>query len=164
MVKLSDDLRDTPGLKDNTIVLIASDNGPEPGAGSPGPFKGHKSNFSEGGVREPFIVWAPGLMEPSAVGTTNDVGVVAGMDFPPSILERAGVLAPAGVKYDAQSFARLLVDFILRALILGQRMTFPLRPHHAGAGPKGVYQHHLVGRGYPESGKIGHGCGTDARR
>jgi arylsulfatase A-like enzyme len=109
LVKLFDYLRDKPELKNNTIVVIASDNGPEPGAGSPGPFKGHKSNLYEGGVREPFIVWAPGLMEPSAVGTTNDVSVIAGMDFPPSILELAGVPPPAGVKYDGQSFARTML-------------------------------------------------------
>jgi len=44
-------------LFENTIILFASDNGPA-FQGSPGPFKGGKTDLHEGGVRVPFIaVW-----------------------------------------------------------------------------------------------------------
>ena len=65
-------LRASPVLRTNTFLIISSDNGPEPGAGSAGPFRGHKGNLYEGGIREPFIVWAPGFLGPSARGTLND--------------------------------------------------------------------------------------------
>jgi uncharacterized sulfatase len=41
--KLFDHIRDTPALRDNTLILVCSDNGPEPGAGSAGPFRGAKT-------------------------------------------------------------------------------------------------------------------------
>jgi arylsulfatase A-like enzyme len=57
--KLFDHLRSTPELRDNTLLLICSDNGPEPGAGSAGPFRGSKTTLYEGGTRSPLIV--PGV-------------------------------------------------------------------------------------------------------
>ena len=57
--------------------------------GSAGPFRGHKGNLYEGGIREPLIVWGPGLLNKSALGTTNATTVVAGMDFLPSMLALA---------------------------------------------------------------------------
>ena len=50
-----------PELKANTLVLICSDNGPEKGAGSAGPFRGFKTHLYEGGVRSSLIAWGPGL-------------------------------------------------------------------------------------------------------
>lgn len=47
------------GLDKNTIVVFTSDNGPSY-QGSPGPFKGRKVDFHEGGVRVPGIIWWPG--------------------------------------------------------------------------------------------------------
>ncbi len=55
--RLFDHLRSTPALRDNTLLLICSDNGPEPGAGSAGPFRGSKTTLYEGGTRSPLIVW-----------------------------------------------------------------------------------------------------------
>ena len=91
LAPLFDYVRNDPKLRDNTLIVIASDNGPEPGAGSPGPFRGHKGNLYEGGIREPLIVWGPGLIAKQAAGTTNDTTVVAGVDFLPSVLALAGV-------------------------------------------------------------------------
>jgi arylsulfatase A-like enzyme len=87
---LLDYIRNSPTLRENTLIVVASDNGPEPGAGSAGPFRGHKGNLYEGGVREPFIVWGPGLVNKSAVGKTNAQTVVAGVDLLPSVLALAG--------------------------------------------------------------------------
>ena len=99
---LFDLVRNDPALRDNTLIVVASDNGPEPGAGSPGPFRGHKGNLYEGGVREPFITWGPGLMDKAAVGTTDDKSVVAGVDLLPSLLAIAGRQPPAGQAFDGE--------------------------------------------------------------
>jgi arylsulfatase A-like enzyme len=55
------------GLAENTIVLFTSDNGPSIEGGSDpeffdgnGPFRGHKRDLYEGGIREPMIAWGPG--------------------------------------------------------------------------------------------------------
>ena len=72
----------------NTIVIVASDNGPEPGAGSAGAFRGHKGNLYEGGIREPLIVWGPGLVKS---GVVNENTVVTSVDMFPSLLKLAGV-------------------------------------------------------------------------
>lgn len=59
------------GLKDNTIVLFASDNGPWLNfgnhAGSAGPLREGKGTMWEGGCRVPFIVRWPGHVPAGAV-------------------------------------------------------------------------------------------------
>jgi uncharacterized sulfatase len=109
LTKLLDHVAQTPALRDNTVILLASDNGPEPGAGSAGPFRGTKTNLWEGGIREPFIVWAPGLMEPKAVGTTNDVSVIVAMDLAPSLLALAGAHPLHDQLYDGTSVSATLL-------------------------------------------------------
>lgn len=106
LAPLFDYIRRQPALRTNTLVLVASDNGPEPGAGSAGPFRGHKGNLYEGGVREPFIVWGPGLLAKNSPGTVNDTTVVAGVDLLPSIAQLAGVKLPAGVHFDGEDLSR----------------------------------------------------------
>lgn len=107
--KLFDHIRDTPTLRDNTIVIVASDNGPEPGAGTAGPYRGTKGQLYEGGIREPFIVWSPKLVDAKAAGTTNETSVIAGMDLAPTVLELAHVAVPAEAKYDGTSVAKTLL-------------------------------------------------------
>ena len=108
VAKLFDAVRRDPKLRDNTLIIIASDNGPEPGAGSAGPFKGFKGNLYEGGIREPLIVWAPGLMAKDAVGTTNESVMVA-MDLLPSIATIAAVPVPAEYKPDGEDRSAILL-------------------------------------------------------
>ena len=59
--KLFERVRADPALRDNTLILVCSDNGPEVGAGSAGPFRGSKAMLYEGGIRSPLIVWGPGF-------------------------------------------------------------------------------------------------------
>ena len=93
LAPLFDYIRQRPGLRTNTVILVASDNGPEPGAGSAGPFRGHKGMLYEGGIREPFIVWGPGLLAASACGKVNTNTVVSAVDFFPSLARLAGLNA-----------------------------------------------------------------------
>ncbi len=107
--EIFDYVRASPRLRDNTIIIVASDNGPEPGAGSAGVFRGHKGTLYEGGVREPFIVWAPGLMAAGARGTTNETSVVAAVDLLPSVLRLAGAESAAAAKADGVDVSATLL-------------------------------------------------------
>ena len=107
--KLFDHIRNTPALRDNTIVLVFSDNGPEPGAGSAGPFRGTKGTLYEGGTRSSLVAWAPGLMDKSKVGIHNEQSVFAAFDLAPSLLAIAKVAPPPGVTFDGESLASILL-------------------------------------------------------
>ena len=100
-----DFIRSDPKLRDNTIILLASDNGPESNLGSAGDLRGLKGQLYEGGIRSPLIVWWPGGMPKDAVGTTNDMTVLCGTDVAPSLLALAGAKAPDGVKFDGQDLS-----------------------------------------------------------
>lgn len=88
--RIFDFIRKDPELADNTMIVLTSDNGPEPGAGSAGNLRATKGSLYEGGVREPFIVWFPGKMPVKKRGTTNSKDVIVGIDLPPSFAALAG--------------------------------------------------------------------------
>lgn len=89
--RVFDFIRKDPELSTNTIIVLTSDNGPEPGAGSAGNFRGTKSCLYEGGVREPFLVWYPARTPASGRGTVNTKNIIAGIDLLPSFAALAGV-------------------------------------------------------------------------
>ncbi len=88
---LFDLVREHDRLRENTVILVCSDNGPEVGFGSAGPLRGHKATLFEGGVRSPLVVWAPGLMPEEARGTRNTQSVISAMDLVPSLMSLAGI-------------------------------------------------------------------------
>ena len=47
--------------------------------------------------------------------------------------------------YDAR-----LLDFLIRNLLLGAGVPFPMPKGLPGDAPRGLYQHHVAGTGYPE--------------
>jgi len=56
-------------LKDNTLVVVTSDNGPRKGAKghkSAGDYRGYKAQIWEGGHRVPFIAKWPGKIKPDS--------------------------------------------------------------------------------------------------
>ena len=94
------------GLADNTIVVFASDNGPNP------PFKDHrrtgglrgmKWSLYEGGIRMPFIVRWPGHVPAGKVDTTTIMGAV---DLLPTVCALAGVAAPQRADLDGEDMSR----------------------------------------------------------
>ena len=87
---LFDHLRADEELSRNTLVLICSDNGFEPGAGTAGVLKGCKTNLFEGGIRSPLIVWGPGLLK-CAPGTRDPSSVFSAVDLVPSLASLAGL-------------------------------------------------------------------------
>ncbi len=107
--KLFDYVRDTPALRDNTLILVCSDNGPEAGAGSAGPFLGGKTTLYEGGIRSPLIIWGPGIMDKSAIGTHNESSVFAAFDLVPSLLKIAMAASPTDVAFDGEELSDVLL-------------------------------------------------------
>jgi len=107
--KLLEHVRNTPALRDNTLILLCSDNGPEPGAGSAGPFRGTKTTLYEGGTRSPLIVWGPGLQAKETAGTENPTSIFAAFDLAPSLLSLAGVPQPKEARFDGENLAPILL-------------------------------------------------------
>jgi arylsulfatase A len=86
-------------IDENTIVLFSSDNGPAlPIVGddyfrSKGPFRGHKGNMYEGGIRVPLIARWPGKIPQGKVSNF----ACSFQDFMPTAAELARADVPAGL-------------------------------------------------------------------
>ena len=106
---LFDWIRNDKKLRENTLILICSDNGPELGAGSAGPFRGFKTHLYEGGIRSPLIAWGPGLLERSKAGSRNTTSVLAAIDLVPSLLKIAGVSPKTNPKFDGVPLADVVL-------------------------------------------------------
>ena len=87
-------------IDDNTVVMFSSDNGPHQEGGvdpkffqSAGPFRGHKRDLTEGGIRVPFIVrW------PARLATNQVSGLLTGnWDFLPTAADIAMTTTPKGI-------------------------------------------------------------------
>ncbi len=122
---LFDYIRGSDVLRDNTLILVCSDNGPEQGAGSSGPFRGFKTHLFEGGIRSPLIAWGPGLIDAAQTGTVNKTSVVAAIDLVPSLLAFAGVDPPASVSFDGEALPDILAG---KSTDSRSRMLFFRRP------------------------------------
>ena len=92
--KLFDRIRNDPELAANTMILICSDNGPDPGAGSAKPLRGYKTHLYEGGIRSPLVSWAPRLMNEKTVGKVNKTSVFSAIDLMPSLADLCKVPLP----------------------------------------------------------------------
>lgn len=106
---LFDYVRQDKNLRDNTLVLICSDNGHEPGAGRAGILKGSKGQLYEGGIRSPLIVWGPGILDAKAAGTRNRSSVLAAIDLVPSLLTLAIGELPKENAYDGHTMQNVLL-------------------------------------------------------
>lgn len=106
--RLFDHIRINPALRDNTLILVCSDNGPEPGAGQAGPFRGFKTQLYEGGVRSPLIVWGPGLLAAEQTGQTDSRSVFSAMDLAPSLLALTEITRPEDVVFDGVALPDVL--------------------------------------------------------
>ena len=88
------------GLYENTIIIFTSDNGVHAEGGhdpdyfdSNGPFRGHKRDLYEGGIRTPFVVQWPGVI-PAGVITDH---ISAFWDFLPTISDLLQTKSPQGI-------------------------------------------------------------------
>jgi len=104
--KLFDFIRSDPALRDNTLVLVCSDNGPEQGAGSAGPFRGFKTHLYEGGVRSSLLAWGGPVAKKNYVNRTS---VFSAIDLVPTLLDLTGTPHPKGVTFDGESLPGTLL-------------------------------------------------------
>lgn len=89
------DAVDRLGIRDDTVVIFASDNGPEfvqPWDGWAGPWRAQYFTAWEGGIRAPFMVRWPGKIP---AGRVSDE-IVHGVDIFPTL----AVLTGAGLPHD----------------------------------------------------------------
>jgi arylsulfatase A-like enzyme len=101
--KLFDYIQNDEKLRDNTLILICSDNGPEQGAGTAGNLKGYKTHLYEGGIRSSLVVWGFGFLKEKVKGTRNIESVFSAIDLVPSLLAFTGTEIQENVKYDGEN-------------------------------------------------------------
>ncbi|MDB6007135.1 MAG: N-acetylgalactosamine-6-sulfatase, partial [Prosthecobacter sp.] len=99
---------DDADLRENTLVLFTSDNGPaitpQHPHGSSGPLRDKKGSTFEGGIRIPGILRWPGKTKP---GTASDEPI-SGVDFLPTMCAVAGLQAPQDRVLDGTSWLPVL--------------------------------------------------------
>lgn len=127
--ELFDYIRSRDSLRDNTLVIVTSDNGHEAGAGSAGELRGSKGGLYEGGIREPLVVWGPGLVDKSAAGSTNADTVISAVDVVASLLAIAGRQPPENVDLDGEDLSESILGRIAQ---IRTRPLFWVRPPDRG--------------------------------
>lgn len=90
------------GLAQNTLFIFTSDNGGTQQS-SQEPLRGNKGCYYEGGIREPFIAYWPGVIKPGAINTTP----IHNVDLYPTFLAVAGAPIPPGKLLDGESLLPL---------------------------------------------------------
>lgn len=104
-------LVDSLGIREHTIIIFASDNGPHrEGGGDPnffasnGPFRGYKRDLYEGGLRVPMIASCPGFIP--ANSQSNHISTF--WDVLPTFAELLGTRVP--LETDGISMLPTLLD------------------------------------------------------
>lgn len=111
---------DAMGLRENTLVILTSDNGPTDWPhyynegflppGSTGPFRGRKWSLYEGGIRMPFIVRWTGTIP---AGKVNSDTAACGIDLFPSLCQLTGASLPEGVTLDGEDISEAFFGKVL---------------------------------------------------
>ncbi|MFY0653824.1 MAG: sulfatase [Cyclobacteriaceae bacterium] len=96
-------------LTQNTIVVFTSDNGGIRAVSKQDPLRAGKGSYYEGGIRVPYIVKWPGVVE---AGVKNNTPIV-NMDFYPTFMEMLGVKIPG----------KILDGEILLPLLKGEKLS-----------------------------------------
>ena len=94
------DTVDKLGIRDNTIVIFTSDNGPEffkPWDGWAGPWRGQYFTALEGGIRVPFMIRWPGKIKAGQV--SNEI--VHGVDMFATLAKLGGAEVPTDRPMDS---------------------------------------------------------------
>ena len=103
ILKKLDDLK----LRDNTIVLYFSDNGPNSWRWNGG-MKGRKGDLDEGGIRSPFLMRWSGRIKPG----TRIAQIAGAIDLLPTFADLAGVPLISKKPLDGKSLKPLLLGSV----------------------------------------------------
>jgi arylsulfatase len=115
------DTIDSLGVRDDTIFIFASDNGPEatwPWQGSSGPWRGYYFTHMEGSLRAPFIIRWPGRVPAGRV--SNEI--VHEADTFTTLAKIAGAVVPTDRPIDGVD----QTDFLLGKSEKSSREGFPV--------------------------------------
>ncbi len=116
-------------LMDNTIICFTSDNGGvssgDAYATSNLPLRGGKGRQWEGGIREPYYLYAPGV---TRAGSLTHVPA-SGIDWYPTLLELAGLPVPSQQAVDGVSLVP-----VLKGGAITDRPLFWHYPHYGNQG------------------------------
>jgi uncharacterized sulfatase len=123
--RLFDYIRNNPELRENTLIIFTSDNGPDKAVNTAGPLRGYKTNLYEGGFREPFIAWWPAVIPEKLRGTKNTKTVMAGIDLPLTFMKVAGAKPDKNVHYDGENMLEAISG---KAQIKRSKPIFWIRP------------------------------------
>jgi arylsulfatase A-like enzyme len=126
------DTLDELGLTENTIVCFTSDNGGVSSGDSYSssmlPLRGGKGRQWEGGIREPFYIRFPELVEAESTCKVP----VSGIDFYPTFLELTGIPVPQEQVIDGRSIVSLLKG--KQNIEIAERDLFWHYPHYGNQG------------------------------
>lgn len=121
-------LEDT-GLDKNTVVIFTADNGGvssgDAFSTSSLPFRGGKGRQWEGGIREPYYIYVPGMTKEGSITEIPATGT----DFYPTILELAGLQAKPAQHKDGVSLVP-----IFKGGKIAKRDLFWHYPHYGNQG------------------------------
>jgi len=118
-------------LTERTVVIFTSDNGGLLGPTDNAPLRSGKGFPYEGGIRVPWIVRWPGVVE---AGSTCDVPI-SSVDVLPTLLEIAGLALPSDRAIDGES----LVPILTGKESLARDALYWHFPHYRGSlGPYSI--------------------------
>jgi arylsulfatase A-like enzyme len=106
---------DELGIRKNTAIIFYSDNGGYGPATSMAPLKGYKGTYYEGGIRVPFCVNWPKVVEPGG----KCAEPITAVDLLPTFCEMTGAPLPDKQPVDGKSLVPLF-----KGESLGQRAIF----------------------------------------
>lgn len=96
---------DNKGIRKNTVVIFASDNGGSKSARN-APYSGFKGETYEGGIRVPAIIRWPGKITPGIESQQTSIT----FDFTHSIAKLAGIPLPKEKPFDGIDIIKHIVD------------------------------------------------------
>ena len=96
------------GIDDNTLIIVASDNGPNPSfknARTLG-LRGQKGSLYEGGIRMPLIVRWKNHINPKKI---NDESIMCAVDILPSLCKITGANLPTTYSIDGEDRSSIML-------------------------------------------------------
>jgi len=122
---------ETMGIRDNTIIIFMSDNGPNSTYFTAG-LRAKKGSVYENGIRSPFVISWPSGFQMSGKEPRKFNDPAMHIDLLPTLADACGIKLPAGLQVDGKSILPLLTGKVTE---LPQRYLF-MQHNRANVPPK----------------------------